>query len=238
MTAPNLIVTDQQRLAVGTVVSLYTIDATARGGSVYAFTPGPVNGQAAVYQGVTYAPLPIRITGVKAGGEGAVARPTLTASALDERLLAAVMQTDDLRGATATRLRTLTQYLDGETTADPDRHWPAEIWHIEQLIKRDKTEVVWRLASAIDFDRKKLPGRQVLRDVCAWRYRRWTGTRWDYTRAECPYTGTSFFDAEGNAVTAPDKDRCSRRVDGCRLRFPDQPLPFGGFIGVARVRQR
>ena len=232
----NDIATDQQRPDVGTMVNLYTLDATAQGGAVYRFVPGPFDGAAVTYQGHRYSPLPITLTGLHYSGEGAAARPRLTVSALDQSIVAALLGTDHLRGATVTRLRTLSRYLDGEADADPARHWPAEVYRIEQLVQHDPDEVVWQLASTLDFDRKQLPGRQVLRDVCSWTYRVWDGTQWDYTHATCPYTGSRYFNREDQAVTTPADDDCSQRVSGCRARFPNGELPFGGFIGVARVR--
>lgn len=96
----------------------------------------------------------------------------------------------------------------------------------------------WQLASPLDLDNKQLPGRQILRDLCAWRYRRWNGAAFDYGDAECPYTGSTYYDREDNVVAAAKDDACSRRLSGCRLRFDDNQLPFGGFAGVARVRRR
>jgi hypothetical protein len=52
----------------------------------------------------------------------------------------------------------------------------------------------------------------------------------------CPYEGTSYFTQTGQTTTKPF-DRCSRQLDnGCKLRFGNDPLPFGGFPGAARVR--
>jgi len=46
-----------------------------------------------------------------------------------------------------------------------------------------------------------------------------------------------FFDALGQVVTDPSKDRCGKRLSDCRKRFPGRlPLPFKGFPGLARVR--
>ena len=82
----------------------------------------------------------------------------------------------------------------------------------------------------------RLPGRTVLRDLCAWRYRTWDGSAWDYSAAECPYTGTAYFDGSDTAVNEAEDDVCSRRLSGCRARFGSGSvsLPFGGFAGVLR----
>ena len=228
--------TDAQRLDVGAVVALFTLDATAAGGQVHRFVTGPWNGAAVDYGGVAYTPAPIELEGVKYGGDGPLPRPRLRMSRLDSTVASAVVDADDWRGAKLTRVRTLTRYLDGEPDADPTRHWPAEIWLIERLARATRAEVVWQLASPIDLDRRKLPGRQVLKDVCAWRYRHWTGSAWDYAGAECPYTGSGYYDVDDNAATDAADDVCSRRLSGCKARFPANDLPFGGFLGVGRTR--
>ena len=229
---------DEQRLDVGAIVSLFTLDASGIGGGVLRFVTGPWNAASVRYGGLVYAPVPVDIEGVSYGGNGPAARPKLTLSRLDALVAAAALDTDSWRGARLTRLRTLTRYLDGEPEADSDRHWPTDSWIVERLLSRTRAEVVWELASALDFDRRKLPGRQILRDVCAWRYRTWTGAAWDYDHAECPYTGANYFDGEDNAVAAAADDVCSRRLSGCKLRFPDRVVPFGGFLGVGRTRRR
>lgn len=228
--------TDEQRLAVGTVVNLYTIDATGIGGSVHRFVPGARNGALITYKALVYRPIPIEVEGIDYGGQGAASRPTMAISRLDQPFVSALVGLDNLRGARVTRLRTMDIYLDGEPDADPDRHWPIENYLIERLTRQDKSKMVWQLASPIDYDKKQLPGRQILRDVCAWQYRHWTGTAWEYKDALCPYTGSSYFDANDNPVTDPAEDKCSRCPSGCQIRFPRQAIPFGGFIGVARNR--
>lgn len=229
---------DAQRLDVGTIVSLFTLDATGAGGNVHRYVTGPWEGADVTFAGVTYTAAPIELEGVQYGGDGPLPRPRLSMSRLDATVAAAVLDADDWRGAKLTRVRTLTRYLDGEDDADPTRHWPAEIWLVERLARTDKAEVVWQLASPIDIDRRKLPGRQVLRDVCAWRYREWDGTAWDYTKAECPYTGSTFYDVDDQTTANAADDVCSRRLSGCKARFPANDLPFGGFLGVGRTRSR
>ena len=232
------IASDQQRPDVGTLVSLYSLDAGAIGGRVYRFVPGPFNGAPVTYQTHTYTPVPIAIDGIAYGGEGAVARPTLSVAKVDRAIVAALLGADNLRGASVTRLRTLTPYLDGEPDADPTRHWPPDVYRIERLASQDQTQAVWQLASPLDFDKKQLPGRQVLRDVCHWAYRRWDGTQFVYDHAQCPYAGDLYFDTQGQPVTEPALDQPSRRLGTCcRPRYPDGVVPYGGFAGVARIRR-
>ena len=244
---------DTQRLNPGTIVSLYTLDATAQGGAVLRFSAGSGGGsearEAVVYQGHRYLPLPVAVSGLKQDGAGPAARPTLKISAVNAATTATLLGMDNLRGAQLTRVRTLARYLDGAAEADPTRHWPPEIYRVEALMSRTKTELSWRLASPLDYDRKKLPGRQILRDVCAWSYRRWDGKAFDYSEVLCPYVGDRYFNARDQAVSDPAKDRCSRRLSGCRARYSHRltfsngqqvqridPLPFGGFPGVGRLQ--
>ncbi len=226
---------DEQRLSVGSIVELFELDARAVGGMLRRFVSGPWNGAAVMYGGNEYSATPIEIDGIRFGGS-LTQRPTLKISRLDAVVAAAVVGTEQWRGATLSLTRTLTRYLDGETGADPDRHWPTETWLVERMLSAGKAEVVWQLASPLDIDGVQLPGRQILRDVCAWRYRERSGGAWVYGRAECPYTGAKYFDANDDAVTDPDDDVCSRRLSGCKARFPGASLPFGGFLGVGRVR--
>ena len=228
--------TDAQRLDAGTVVELFEIDARGIGGNRHRFVPGPWNGAAVTYQGHDYAPTPVTLKGLRYAAGGKPPRPTLRLSRLDAAVASAALGTSSWRGAKLTRLRTLARYLDGEPEADPNRHWPPETWRLDALASANRAETVWQLTSPLDLERRPLPGRQILRDVCAWRYRERDGSAWDYTRAQCPYTGTGYFDATDNPVTEAADDACSRRLSGCKLRFPGQALPFGGFAGVGKVR--
>ena len=224
---------DGQRLDVGTIVSMFTVEHTD--GTVFRFVPGSKDGLVVRYQGHEYLPLPIELTGLTADGAGPAARPSMKISGVNSVHTSTLLGFDNLRGAKVTRLRTLERWLDDSPTADPLRHWPVDIFRVESLASRTKTEIAWVLASPLDFDRKRLPGRQVLRDICSWQYRRWTGEAWDYTNATCPYTGDQYFDNSDGVAGAPAQDVCSRRLSGCRARYGNAPIPFGGFAGVGRV---
>jgi lambda family phage minor tail protein L len=97
----------------------------------------------------------------------------------------------DLLGATLTRLRTFRRFLDGEPDADPTAHFEPDIWRLERKTRQDAVLVEWELASVLEQEGRRLPGRQMLRDLCSHSYRRWTGSRFDYAAASCPYTGAA-----------------------------------------------
>ena len=228
---------DEQRFDPGALVELFEIDARAVGGHRHRFVPGPWNGAPVTFGEAVYTPTPVNLSGLGHAAGGPELRPTLRLSALNATIANAALGTESWAGATLTRLRTFTKYLDGAAEADPARHWPAEVWVVARLASATKHEVLWQLASPLELEGRMLPGRQVIRDVCAWRYREWDGTTWHDTRAECPYSRDEYFDAGDNPVTEPEQDVCSRRLSGCKARFPDQALPFGGFPGVGRVRR-
>src|SRR5262249_20760879 len=108
-------------------------------------------------------------------------------------------------------------------------------YEIKRKVAQNKVYVEWELGAAIDVQGVMIPGRVILQDACTHLYRRWNGTAFDYSKATCPYTGTSSFDQNGNAV-GPSGDRCSKRIaPGCKLRCGVGPLPPRAFPGVARV---
>ena len=226
---------DEQKLSVVAQVELITIDARPIGGSQIRITPAPRNGAAVVYKGLSYQPLPLRITGVRYGGKGGAGEPTLEVAVEDTALLALVAADDNLTGAVVSRLTTMETYLDGAPGADTTQHWPEQKWRIETRIGRDEKTIRWRLASPLTLDGAMIPRRQALRDVCGWEYRRWSGTAWVVSRAECPYRGAAYFDIQNRPTTDPARDVCNRRISGCQKRYPNNAvLPFGGFVGLGR----
>lgn len=246
---------DIQQLAPGTVVTLYTIDHSDAGGPLLRFTPGSAEAAGAPvvvnFDGHVYLPLPVELAGVSASVSGQSARPTLTVSAVRSAATIALLGADNLRGARITRVRTLAQFLDGQPGADATRTFGEGIWRIERVGARSKTEVEWQLASALDFDNAKLPARQVLRDVCAWEYRRWDpaanagagGFVQAPLEVRCPYNYGHYFTADDVPTTDPAKDQCSRRLSGCQARYrnlrrPFNVLPFGGFPGLGVRAER
>lgn len=221
------------RLDAGPVVDLFTV--TLPDGSVERYTTGPAESGSVAFGGNTYEPLPIEVEGPGFSASGAARRPTLRVSALDPTRSPASWQ-----GATIERIRTLARYLDGASEADSTRHWPVESWVVDRLSSRGGEAVAWQLSSPLDLELSLIPGRQVLRDVCGWEYRRRVNNAWVNPPSDvaCPYGGSSYWNAQDEAVTDPAKDVCSRRLSGCKLRFGDNGvLPFGGFPGVSQRRR-
>lgn len=224
-----------QKSAPGALIELFDLDASAFGGGVHRFVRDTDSGQPVLWRGNYYMPAAILAEGFETNGQGRLPRPQILVCHLNTALMALVAQHDDAIGAVVTRWRTFTDYLDNGTDPDPNVYFPPDVYVIDQKTDADKEAIEWELAAAMDQEGKKLPGRQVLRDVCGWRYRAWTGSAFDYAEAICPYTGNDYFDELGN-VCAASEDRCGKRLSDCQLRFGTGPLPYGGFPGVARAR--
>ena len=121
------------------------------------------------------------------------------------------------------RIRTLKKYLDGESAADPNARWPEERWFVDRKANESRDQVTFELASKFDLAGQKIPKRQVIANVCQWKYR----------SSECSYTGSNYFDVNGNSVSTLAADVCGKRVASCKLRFGDTAeLPFGSFPGA------
>lgn len=182
-----------------------------------------------VFAGNTYTRIPVKADGFEYTTTGTLPRPTLTVSNLDGTmttlllLVNATTAGNDLGGAEVRRIRTLKKYLDGETGADPNARFPDERWFIDRKSNESRNSVTFELASKFDLAGQAIPKRQLIANVCQWVYR----------SSECSYTGTDYYDINGNEVDTLAEDVCAKRVASCKLRFGDNAeLPFGSFPGA------
>tara|TARA_A100001201_G_scaffold18706_2_gene21105 strand:+ start:792 stop:1685 length:894 start_codon:yes stop_codon:yes gene_type:complete len=208
------------------------LDSTLHGSSdVYRFHAGAnaaVSGNI-VFDSQTYTRIPIKADGFEYRNTGTLPRPTLSISNLDNTmttlllLVNATTAGNDLGGAEVRRIRTLKKYLDGESAADPNARFPEERWFVDRKASESRDEVTFELSSKFDLAGQKIPKRQVIANVCQWKYR----------SSECSYTGSNYFDVNGNSVSTLAEDVCGKRVASCKLRFGDTAeLPFGSFPGA------
>ena len=222
------------KLNPSAIIELFEVhlDSALHGSTdVYRFHAGAnaaVSGNV-VFNGNTYTRIPVKADGFDFTNTGTLPRPTLSISNLDgvmTTLLLLVNTTtagNDLGGAEVRRIRTLKKFLDGEATADPNAKFPDERWYIDRKANESRDSVTFELASKFDLAGQKLPKRQIVANVCQWIYR----------SSECSYTGSSYFDVNGNSVTTLAQDACGKRVGSCKLRFgANGELPFGSFPGA------
>jgi lambda family phage minor tail protein L len=225
----------RQLLSPGQLVKLYTLDASALGGPVLYWVPGPLNGAPVSLGGISYTPYPVDASGFEWSGQGSPPRPKLRASNINGYMTSLIIAYGDLRGAQVIRTRTLADFLDGQPDADPTAGWSTDVWYIDQKTHADNTYVEWQLAMVSDQQGIILPRRQCIQNNCTYTYRVWQGDAFNYSAAQCPYTGSALYTTEGLGTEDPTQDVCGRKLTDCRLRFGQgATLPFGGFPGMLR----
>lgn len=227
---------DVQSAAPGAQVELFDLDATALGGGVSRFIKGNPASGLVVWKGNVYTPAAFVAEGFGADGRGALPQPRIRI-AKSPALMSLLLGFGDLIGATLTRWRTFSKYLDGQPEADQGAHFPPDIFSFDRKSADNKVFIEWELRAAMDQQGKQLPARQALRDICGSRYRVWDAEAgaFDYSRATCPYSGAGCFDVLG-APTSQAGDKCGKRLSDCKLRYGANPLPADMFPGVARTR--
>lgn len=215
-------------------VELWELDLTRLGGAVHRFCNQTNElGQAVLWGGQTFNAMPIEASGFERRNNGAFPRPRVAVSNVLGTLAQLIRDYDNLRGALLVRRRTLARFLDaanfaaGNADADPLAEYAPETWVVDQCVGRNRLTVQWELRNPLDVDGVLLPARTVQPGYCPWVYR----------SSDCGYAGGPVAKIDDSATADPTKDRCSKRLSGCKLRFPGgQLLPFGGFPGVGRLR--
>lgn len=231
--APLSITSEIQKLDADSLIELYELDTTKRGGGLYRFH-SDVNtlNTEVVWQGVTYSPFPLEVSGFEASGIGSSARPKLLLANISGMIGALTLSMSDLVGCKFTRRRTFVKYLDAvnfpggiNPTADSNAHFPDDIYYVDRKSREDKIQVEFELASALELTGVVLPRRQIVAHLCSWNYK----------SSECGYTGTNYFN-EFDEVCGASGDKCGKRLTSCQARFGSGILPFGGFPAVGLIR--
>lgn len=225
-----------QQASLDDVVTLFTLDATPLGGEIYRFTSSAFETTAVMWDGELYTPIPVEASGFEWNGQGALPQPTIRVANVNRVFSGAVNEFDDLVGLEVTRTRTFRRFLDGEVEADPDGHLPIDYYVIEMKTNQNKVFIEWKLSAKFDQQGVTLPRRQILQNACSHIYRRWNGSGFDYTKATCPYAGSTYFKADGEPTIDAAQDRCGKKLADCKARFQNAPLPTRAFPGVSRVR--
>lgn len=226
-----MITADVQGLTPGSDISLFELDAIAIGVGVLRFH-GYTKVGSIFWQGYEYSPWPIKAEGF-ARTSDRPPTPILTVGNMDGTISALCEFHEDMVGAKVIRHRTLVKYLDAANfpggvnpDADPDEHFPPEIWFIERKSGEEGDQVAFEL-TGYDLNGVKLPKRQIIPNHCPWAYR----------SAECGYTGGPVATINDVPTSDPALDRCSKKVRGCKFRFGEEgELPFGGFPAAGLMR--
>ncbi len=217
------------KLAPSGRIDLYSIDLNSIGvGQIYYFYAGQdTDGTPVVFQGNTYEPWYLIMTGMEKRGTGSSPRP-IAEVGNPSRFVTDLCKTyQDLVGATIRRRRTLAQYVIADIAAYHD-----EFYLIERRAEESNFTVKFELASPLDFLDKELPGMIAIATGCPHRYKSTAGG------SGCSWPGTDpskWFDRTGTSVGSALLDVCGKRVTDCKLRFgANSPLDYGGNPGLGR----
>lgn len=231
----DAIFADIQTLEPGAWVELFELDASAIGADklyFHGYTQiGPI-----YWQGQQYDPWPIQTQGF-AIDPSQPPTPTLTAGNINGRMTALCLAYQDMVGATLIRHRTLGKYLDaanfagGNPTADPTQEIGVDAWRLQRRSSEDNTQLQWELSSALDFNGRQLPARQIIANVCGWL------ARGGYRGKFCGYIGPAVAEVDDTPTDDPSRDVCGGRLSSCKLRqWPDGVLNYGGFPAAALIK--
>lgn len=224
---------DIQSLSPSALIELFELDTTAQGGGKFYFHAGTNElGSPVVWQGVSYAPMPIQAEGFDITARGQLPRPKLRVANIDG-LISLALSDDDIAGAKVIRRRTFAKYLDsvnfasGNPNADPSVEFPDDVFFIDRKSAENQAFVEFELTSSFDVTGVHLPRRQIIQNSCPWKYR----------GPECGYTGGPIADQLDAPTSSMEQDACGKRLDSCKLRFGAAAvLPYGGFPAAGLVR--
>lgn len=184
-----------------------------------------------IWQGETFEPMALEVSGLEMRSDGKASAPTLSMAnnvgGIQGAISAYCLQFGDFAGAKLKVITTLAKYLDaenfssGNATANPSEK-REQIWFIEQKTSENAQQVTFELSNPVDFEGLKIPTRQIS-NYCNWEYR----------SEECGYIGSAMFTEKDEPTDNPALDRCNYRTSGCRCR--ENELHFGGFPASSMV---
>lgn len=236
---------DIQSLNPGAMQDLFEVDVSRIDDTVvepFRFVPATSKSQEQVlFRGKAYLPMPIEVTGFKVSIRGALPRPTLRVSNFQSATTALLANYNDFQNARLKRIRTFVKYLDEGDTPDPLAVVAEDEWVVDQKTSESITAVEFALASVLDVQGQKLPGRFVFHNACPFVYEGLIKNM-EPEHPECPYadgrsgTATNMFTVNDDSTLDPDLDVCGKRLTSCEKRFGEgNNLPFGGMPGAQRV---
>ncbi len=142
-----------------------------------------------IWRGNEYIAVPVQAQGFEMNGRGTLPTPKIAISVNPEGIPALgllkqkLLELDDLIGAKITRIRTFAENLDpinfigtdvNYSTYDPSiepPELPRDVYFIDRKSAENKTVLEFELASILDVEGVKLPGRVVYANRCPFTYR-------------------------------------------------------------------
>ena len=181
-----------------------------------------------IWQGQTFEPMALEVSGLEMRSDGKASAPTLSMAnnigGIQGAISAYCLQFGDFAGAKLRVITTLAKYLDATnfSIGNPSASNEAkeQLWYIEQKTSENAQAVSFELSNPIDFEGLKIPVRQIS-NYCHW------CAVGDYRGEECGYTGAAMFTDKNEPTDNPALDRCGGRLSSCRIRNNENR--FGGF---------
>lgn len=181
-----------------------------------------------VWQGQTFEPMALDVSGLEMRSDGKASAPTLSMAnnigGIQNAVSALCLQFSDFAGAKLKVITTLAKYLDAEnfSAGNPlaSNEAKEQLWYIEQKTSENANAVTFELSNPIDFEGLKIPVRQIS-NYCHW------CAMGNFRGEECQYTGAAMFTDKDEPTDNPALDRCSGRLSSCRIR--NNEIRFGGF---------
>ena len=181
-----------------------------------------------IWQGQTFEPLALEVSGLEMRSDGKASAPTLSMAnninGIQGAVSAYCLQFSDFAGVKLKVITTLAKYLDADnfTAGNPTASNEAkeQLWYIEQKTSENAQAVTFELSNPIDFEGLKIPVRQIS-NYCHW------CAMGNYRGEECQYTGAAMFTDKDEPTDDPALDRCSGSLASCRIRHNESR--FGGF---------
>ena len=181
-----------------------------------------------IWQGETFEPMALEVSGLEMRSDGKASAPTLSMAnnigGIQNAVSALCLQFSDFAGAKLKVITTLAKYLDAENfsggNASASNEAKEQLWYIEQKTSENAQAVTFELSNPIDFEGLKIPVRQIS-NYCHW------CAMGNFRGEECQYTGAAMFTDKDEPTDNPALDRCSGRLSSCRIR--NNEIRFGGF---------
>lgn len=243
MSAPTSIQKTIQELAPSAIIELFELSLTKEVNNVdadetYYYHAGTNELKTdIIFNGKTYAAIPVEIEGFDKSTKGTLPRPTFKVANANGVIssLISTLNNDgkkiSMLNAQVKRITTCKKFLDGanfsggNATADSSAIFEEDdIWYIDRVSGENAQYVEFELTMKLNLTNLRLPRRQIL-ETCPWKYR----------GAECGYKGKKYFDINDASVTEASLDVCGHRYSSCTKRFKtnnEKKVPFGGFPGA------
>ena len=181
-----------------------------------------------IWQGETFEPMALEVSGLEMRSDGKASVPTLSMAnnigGIQNAVSALCLQLGDFAGAKLKVITTLAKYLDAENfsagNASASNEAKEQLWYIEQKTSENANAVTFELSNPIDFEGLKIPVRQIS-NYCHW------CAMGNYRGEECQFTGAAMFTDKDEPTDNLALDRCSGRLSSCRIR--NNEVRFGGF---------